>query len=96
MKTKTTPVSRQRRYQLRHAARGLCMLCPLPVKHSRQYCARHAEADRIARRRRSGSQPWRPGKPGRPPGSLTGGGTRAMRAKISLDSAKRRMKGSSA
>lgn len=60
--------SRQRAYQQRRKAAGCCILCPLPRDAGSQwYCRTHKIAHRERQRARSGSQPWRPGKPGRPP-----------------------------
>lgn len=39
------PISRQRRYQLRHKAAGLCLLCNQP-KVNATYCLKHAVARR--------------------------------------------------
>lgn len=67
-----TPVSRQRQYQLRQLAKGLCMLCASPL-FTKSHCAKHAAlfntgvAARM--RRKYGFQPWKPGGPGRPPKS---------------------------
>jgi len=59
-------VSRQREYQLRQHARGLCAACPNPVLTG-WYCVEHAMAIRVRQRERRQSQAWQPGKPGRPP-----------------------------
>jgi hypothetical protein len=45
------PISRARRYQLRHKQAGLCMLCPVPAV-TKNYCAKHAVAARERQRAR--------------------------------------------
>ena len=62
--------SKQYAYQLRHKAKGLCILCPKPAVTTR-HCQTHLEMKRkIARdwtRKILGLNPWKPGSPGRPP-----------------------------
>lgn len=59
-------MSRQRAYQHRHAALGLCVFCPrLAVAYS--LCAGHILKERARQRRSSRCRPWRPGGRGRPP-----------------------------
>lgn len=47
-------------------ARGECRFCPHPAL-TVAFCADHVRINRERTRKRSGSRPWRPGKPGRPP-----------------------------
>lgn len=51
MKTKT--ISRQRRWQLRQKAAGLCMICSAPAVNA-YYCLAHAIYHREYRRSRMG------------------------------------------
>ena len=60
-------LSRQRRYQLAHAARGLCRLCPEQAMAGTTCCEKHLVAQRLRVRRRIGATPWHPGGVGRPP-----------------------------
>lgn len=41
------PISRQRRYQLRHEARGQCRLCDNRAAGDSAYCPYHQERQRI-------------------------------------------------
>jgi len=43
-------VSRQRRYQLRHHSRGLCVICCKPALNSAWFCDEHAVAKRERQR----------------------------------------------
>lgn len=49
--------------------KGLCRSCGQKRGQSpyKSRCAKCAERDRAAARKRNGSKAWRPGKPGRPP-----------------------------
>ena len=58
--------TKQRAYQQRHIARGLCALCPRP-RLSSAYCLEHLIAQRTYKRERRGHQTWHPGGKGRPP-----------------------------
>ena len=53
MKQEKHPVSRQRAYQLRHEALGLCLLCSKPVV-TKAHCLKHAIAAREQQRKRMG------------------------------------------
>jgi hypothetical protein len=48
-------VSRQRIYQLRHAAAGLCQLCSKP-RVTATYCLRHAVKSRNRQRQKNGAE----------------------------------------
>lgn len=65
----TARASRQREYQKRHAAEGLCMYCPLPVYGGMKYCETHREYDLNRRAAKRGGNRWTPGGKGRPPKS---------------------------
>jgi hypothetical protein len=58
--------SRQRRYQARHKALGLCILCPRPAL-SEWHCLMHLRKLRVSKRRKRHNHPWEPGRAGRPP-----------------------------
>ena len=61
-------MSRQRRYQLRHRAAGLCLQCSrVRVPTSKMYCRPHLEGERLRMRAVRQGQPWRPRGRGRPP-----------------------------
>lgn len=61
---------RRRLYE--RQALGVCITCGGPL-FTRNHCEKHALAVRLRMRTKLGSNPWCPGKPGRPIGSLTGG-----------------------
>ena len=65
-------MSRQREYQLRHLAQGLCIQCSSPAFPGGQRCARCALVFRLSMRARRKGKPWRPGGPGRRPIRLEG------------------------
>jgi len=73
-------VSRQRVWQLQRTAEGLCQQCGVNPRseHSTAFCVECQDSNRERNRKRIGSQPWRPGGPGRPPiGLLTNNRVRA-------------------
>lgn len=59
-------MSRQRAYQKRHAAAGLCVFCPRRA-FAYTLCPRHILKERARVRARGGWQAWRPGGRGRAP-----------------------------
>jgi hypothetical protein len=59
-------MSRQKAYQQRHRALGLCQSCPEPLA-SRAFCWKHLLAKREKERVRKNLQPWRAGHRGRRP-----------------------------
>jgi hypothetical protein len=61
------PVSRQRAWQLRMKASGRCILCGKPRGNCWDRCDPCQAKVTAAVRKRTGCQPWQPGKPGRPP-----------------------------
>lgn len=70
----TPPLSRQRRYQQRHAAAGLCRLCGRKAGLT-VLCRYHARLDR----QRRGIHAWHRGKPGRPPDKVRAGKAKPLR-----------------
>ena len=62
--------SRQYAYQLRHKAKGLCIICTNPNVDGTR-CQIHLEINRKYQRiylqKLRGHNPWKPGGPGRPP-----------------------------
>ena len=65
-----TPTRYQRLREARHAA-GQCWYCPRPITPgSSGCCARHVLYKREHTRAREGTQPWQPGRVGRPPMAL--------------------------
>ena len=48
------PISRQRQWQLRQIAKGLCIICPAPAVINRR-CLKHHIVAREAQRRRKGA-----------------------------------------
>jgi hypothetical protein len=60
------PISKQRRYQLRHEALGLCILCSRKAVSAR-HCRRHVRLATKLKRQQRGNSPWRPGGPGYSP-----------------------------
>ena len=48
------PVSRQRAYQLRKIAKGLCMICTRKAEPDMQRCRRHMKKQRESMRKRFG------------------------------------------
>lgn len=61
-------MTRQRAWQLRKQAAGLCVICGKPkADGSKQSCLEHLEKNRVGNRERTGHKPWRPGGRGRPP-----------------------------
>lgn len=60
-------VSRQRLYQIRKAAEGLCIICAKPVTHYAMECDDCRPKNAAQIRRRLGLKPWRQGSPGRKP-----------------------------
>ena len=68
--TKKKAVSRQRLFQIKQLAKGLCALCPNPrinASHCEVHCKQLRDYQRKYARQRNGYQPWEPGKRGRPP-----------------------------
>ena len=59
-------LNRQRRYQVRHQAAGLCHQCNQPATEGAR-CAKCAEAQRQSTRERKNVKPWKPGGVGRRP-----------------------------
>lgn len=58
----------QRTREQRRVADGLCGRCGKPRDcESKRYCERCAKDLQVRMRERTGSKPWRPGGPGRPP-----------------------------
>jgi hypothetical protein len=51
----------------RRRAAGHCERCDTPAAPGSIYCARHALQITEARRTRTGTHPWQPGRRGRPP-----------------------------
>lgn len=45
-------ISRQRRWQLKRIAAGLCYKCGQPMKEGYRLCARHVEIDRARKERK--------------------------------------------
>ena len=68
----TPKTSRQRAYQVRQVAAGLCRLCANPHEPGGPHCTRHREAATRRVRKKNGNKPWRPGGPGRPPKRISG------------------------
>jgi len=62
----TKGVSRQRLWQIKKIAAGLCMICGKP-RYGATYCKFHHVKYRMDRRNRIGNKPWAPGMPGSPP-----------------------------
>jgi hypothetical protein len=60
-------MTRQRKYQLAHQRRGLCILCPRVAFHGGIHCRWHTMLQRQRNRAKYGLRPWRPGGLGRPP-----------------------------
>ncbi len=70
--SKKKPLSRQRQYQLRKEAEGLCIKCGKPRDpDSATWCLFHKLEHRRIMRERNGNKPWRPGGVGRPPKGAT-------------------------
>lgn len=61
------PVSRQRAYQLRRIADGLCAQCGKRPLFSSYACKKCQVAMRKAKRNAKGCKPWKAGGRGRPP-----------------------------
>lgn len=59
--------SRQRAYQIRHRAEGLCVYCAHKAALGTYVCAMHLLKRREWDRKRRGLKPWHPGGPGRRP-----------------------------
>jgi hypothetical protein len=65
----TRPVSKQREYQRRQNAAGLCGQCKEPLApDSKSFCLKHLAYNREYHRKRQGCKPWQPGGAGRPQG----------------------------
>ena len=62
-----TPAEAKRALRQRYRARGLCWLGPHPTLPGSALCQAHLDAQRERARRRSGYQPWEPGRRGHPP-----------------------------
>lgn len=60
-------MTRQREWQLRQRAAGLCHACTEPVFMGGVYCQEHLLAYRKRNRRKGGWKAWKPGGLGRPP-----------------------------
>ena len=60
-------MSRQREWQKRKLASGLCLTCGAPRGEDWRLCDFCREKRRAADRLKKGCQPRRPGGPGRPP-----------------------------
>ena len=61
-------ISRQRRWQLKRKSEGKCGYCGIgSLNFYRDRCDECQSQLRESERRKAGSQPWRPGGPGRPP-----------------------------
>ncbi len=60
-------ISRQYRWQQKQIAEGRCARCGAKRKHYTVLCDACQVDDRVRQQQRSGSQPWRAGKRGRPP-----------------------------
>lgn len=65
-----TLISRQRRWQLKKQAMGLCVICGKP-RHSESkiHCPKHVMALRLRKREAFNCKPYRPGR-GKPPFKL--------------------------
>lgn len=67
----TKVLSRQRLAQLERIARGKCRACGLRKLYRRERCRacfkRSYPQEMLRARERAGSDPWQPGRPGRPP-----------------------------
>lgn len=61
-----------RRYQSNNIAKGLCKLCPKPLKAPYPLCEAHHAAQVEYTRRRQCSKPWVPGGAGRIPKGYAG------------------------
>ena len=59
-------MTKQYAYQLRHKAKGLCILCSRLAVNS-QHCEIHRERVRIYMRKLLGFNAWKPGGRGKPP-----------------------------
>jgi hypothetical protein len=59
-------MTRQRMYQLRHRAMGLCVNCAEPAVNA-DHCEKHRLNKRRQLRARANCSPWKLGGPGRPP-----------------------------
>ena len=64
-------VSRQLVYQQRRLEEGACRQCGQDRDDDTVMCDRCLVLNRERMRERTGSQPWRPGGPGRPPKGRT-------------------------
>ena len=60
------PMSKQRKWQLEHKAKGLCQLCSRPL-FTTICCAKHHKLKIKRQRKRLGVKPWKPGSRGYPP-----------------------------
>ncbi len=60
-------VSRQRKYQLRHRAKGKCEKCYAARFCKSTLCAAHLVRQRKSTRKRTGYKRWKPGSPGAVP-----------------------------
>lgn len=58
---------RQVRWQQKRMDEGRCVVCGRSVDVSAVRCRECLLVDRLRARRRTGSEPWREGHPGRPP-----------------------------
>jgi hypothetical protein len=60
-------MSRQHAWQRKRVSEGKCRTCGGTRTHYASVCDTCQEKERERGQRRTGSSPWRPGGPGRPP-----------------------------